>query len=107
MRKRYHGANFDYKAIDVAKEYTPRQIAILNEEIPLEDVSLNELTRLRAKATARMDYENILSAKSLQEQKRNPYDKYSKPKYTLEEAREILQRLTPYPIDWDKLASSK
>lgn len=80
-------------------EYTERQFFILSELIPLDEVRKNELTAIIKKARARGDQaiqdfaEELLCIKDLPPN--------ILPRYTIEEAKEILQRLTPWTIQWD------
>ena len=80
-------------------EYTERQLSILSELIPLEEVRTNELTAIIKKARARgnqdiCDYaEVLLCIKTLPPN--------ILPTYTLEESKKILQSLTPWTIQWD------
>lgn len=86
------------ETLPMNQDYTPRQMAILNEEIPLEQVRPNELGIIIRKATERGDEEQAETAKNLQWKKQNPRA-YS-PSCTFEEAKQILQRLTPWDIKW-------
>ena len=75
------------------RDYTPRQIAILNDDIPLEEVRMNELTKLVKKAEARNDSAILEQAKCLRSEKQDT-DRFVS-KLTIEEARAILKNLTP------------
>ena len=66
--------------------------------ISLEEVRVNELTLLSRKAFQNGDIDNYEIAKELLNSKQYP-NTYS-PSYTIEEAKEILQALTPWKIDW-------
>lgn len=83
----------DYVA-PFAPFYSDRQKAILSGELPVEDVELRELGRLRNKARNMGDEENLEIANILYEEKSNPSAGLYK-HYTAEEAAEILQKLTP------------
>ena len=80
-------------------EYTKRQQDIINEVIPLEEVRTTELAAILKKARARYDETTYEIVQSLYDLKTMP-EEY-KPSYTLEEARTILQALTPWQINWD------
>ena len=79
-------------------DYTPRQLAILNDELPLEEIKTMELVKLMKRALEREDEVNFDIAKSLHEAKTNPNN--YRPIISLIEAKMILQRLTPWMIDW-------
>lgn len=85
---------------NLARDYTEKQKAILNGEIPLEEMRTTELVALVAKATARGDAEDAEIAICLYDAKKNP-SKY-KPTCTQEEAKHILQDLTPWEINWSE-----
>ena len=89
----------DYKS-SYGKTYTARQQAILEEEIPLEDIRATELSILSKKAFQLGDLEQYQIAQDLLDRKMNPGSYV--PPYTKEEAKEILQSLTPWRIDWDE-----
>ena len=80
------------------KTYTARQRAILEGDIPLEQVRANDLTVIMRKSLQMGDTENYEVARELLRQKTEPNDYV--PPYTIQEAKEILQRLTPWEIDW-------
>ena len=80
-------------------DYTKRQNAILNEDIPLDEIRTTELVAIMKKATERADQLSYDIASSLYYWKTHP-DVYI-PKYTLKEAKAILQKLTPWPILWE------
>ena len=80
--------------------YTERQLAILNGEINLSSVRLSEIAAIKNKADAKQDAEVYGRACELYEMWKN-IDGY-KPKYSVEEAKEVLQRLSNHKIDWDK-----
>lgn len=79
--------------------YTLRQQLILDDEIPLEDIRRNELTVLAHKAAANNDWPAYYWVEDLLDAKLHPCD--CVPKYDLEEAKAILQKLTPWPIEWN------
>lgn len=78
--------------------YTKRQQSILDGLIELDDIRPNELSILFRKAEQMEDAEAYEIAQELYNQKMRP-DGY-RPKYSKEEAKEILQRLTPWKLDW-------
>jgi len=78
--------------------YTARQLRILLEEIPLDGVQMNELSVLVRKTLKIGDTALHDIALQLYDQKKNPMEYF--PKYTLEAAKEILQMLTPWEIEW-------
>lgn len=80
------------------KEYSIRQLAILNGDIPLSEVRLNELTILQRKAQNLQDFINYEIAQSLYTKKLSGDDYF--PTYSIDEAKAILQRLTPWKIEW-------
>lgn len=79
-------------------EYSERQKKILSEEIPLEQVRLNELSRLANKAKTFGDMETYNTAMMLREEKLYPDNYHSE--LTTEEAKAVLDELTPWKIDW-------
>ncbi len=79
--------------------YTERQLYIISELISLKDVGKNELTAILKKARARGDQDICDYVEELLCIKDCPPD--SLPLYPLEEAKRILQRLTPWKILWD------
>lgn len=83
-----------------SKPYTERQLAILRGEINLSRVRLTEIAAIKSKADAKQDAEVYGRACELYEMWKN-IDGY-KPKYSVEEAKEVLQRLSNHKIDWDK-----
>ena len=80
------------------KYYTPKQLSILNEEIPLELVRLTDISAIIRRANARGDSDFAELATELYNRKKDPYD-YTPP-YTVEESKAILQSLTPWTIKW-------
>ena len=80
--------------------YTDRQLAILNGEIPLSEVRPNELSFLYKKAKVKGDMESYEEAMSLYLQRTAPQEYI--PTYTIDEAKEVLQELTPWEINWEK-----
>lgn len=79
-------------------DYTPRQLAILDDEIPLDEIRTTELVAIIKKATARLDGFNLDIANDLLELKKHPSTYF--PSMTVEEAKETLQELTPWKLDW-------
>ena len=79
--------------------YTERQLRIINEEISVETVSNTELVKLIRKAEALEDHEIAAKVKRLHKMKNyvETYDFTFSP----EESKNVLQSLTPWPIDWD------
>lgn len=80
--------------INYGDTFTPRQIAILQSEIPLEQVRQNELTLILRKAETMCDFEAAEEARCLLAQKANPHQ-YT-PSMTKDEAIRILDQLTPW-----------
>ena len=78
--------------------YTKRQQDILADIIPLEKVRLNELGILVNKAEQMGDSDSYEQAKALYNRKVDPGIYF--PSYTIEDAKAILESLTPWPIDW-------
>ena len=78
--------------------YTKRQRAILDGNIPLEKVKTDEITSIIRKAERLGDIETYEIASVLRSKKMNPDSYY--PQHTVEEAKTILQDLTPWEIDW-------
>ena len=79
-------------------DYTARQMDILNGDIPFEKIQPQQLKVIMTKAKAREDDWNYDIAKAMYDQKMNP-DNYF-PKFSVSEAKIILQKLTPWTIDW-------
>ena len=95
-----------YDSVDwSSKPYTERQLAILRGEIILSSVRLSEIAAIKSKADAIQDAEVYGRACELYEMRKTglglSFDGY-KPKYSVEEAKEVLQRLSNHKIDWDK-----
>ena len=80
-------------------DYTARQLAILDDLIPIDQIRSNELVRLMKKAKERNDGMNYDVAYSYLLQKQNP--RVYIPQRTIEESMAILQSLTPWPIQWE------
>ena len=78
--------------------YSERQLDIIEGYIELDDVRLNELSVLRNKAKYLNDWNTLETVENLYQKKITP-DVYF-PSYSIEEAKAILQRLTPWPINW-------
>ena len=81
-------------------DYTEWQLAILEDEIPIEDIRTTELAALMRKANERKDALNYDIAKGLYDLKLHPCSYM--PRYTMEEAKAILQSLTPWKIEWGR-----
>ena len=77
--------------------YTERQCAILNDDIPLEQISLDELDTLMRKARWHGDTDSYEIAAGFREAKKHPTAYV--PPYTGNEAMEVLQSLTPWKIN--------
>ena len=95
MGPRFHFGDYHRSLVN---DYTEKQEAILNGEIPLEQLRMNELAVLVEKATARGDEEQVEIASDLYWAKKNPST--YKPTFTQEEAKQVLQNLTPWKIKW-------
>ena len=91
-------ANFDRKQQRWDTDYTQRQLMILNDHIPLDRIQAKELSVLLRKALAREDDFAAEIAQCLLLQKTDPREYF--PQISVEEAREILQRLTPWKLDY-------
>lgn len=78
--------------------YSDRQAKILSGIIPVQSVRLSELAILAKKAERIGDDANQEIALQLYEQRSNPSTYF--PSYSLSEARGIIQRLTPWEIEW-------
>ncbi len=98
MGRRKGLAIFDRAIARLDIDYTERQLKILCDEVPLDDVATKELAAIKKKAEARMDTYNYEIAALMYEVKKNPYQ--YKPNLTVDEAKAILQTLTPWKIDW-------
>ncbi len=73
------------------KKYTARQVDILAGRLPLNDTYLNELSILYRKAERLGDTEHYKIALRLYQKKKLKYA----PKYSVKEAKIIMQRMTP------------
>lgn len=94
------GAHFNFEPVNLfTLDYTERQLAILNDDIPLENVKTTELAIIMRKAQFHGDIDSYEIAKGFHEAKRNPATYM--PPYTKIEAMEVLQSLTPWTINWD------
>ena len=82
-------------------EYTERQLKILTGEIPLKEVRMNEIAIIMNKARYNNDEGNLATAEYLHLLKQHP-DEY-KPMMELDEAKRILQELTPWDIDEEQM----
>ena len=80
--------------------YTDRQLAILNNEIPLYEIRPNELSILYKKAKQKNNVDSYEIAIQMYAEKTKPQEYI--PQYTIEEAKAILQELTPWIINWEK-----
>lgn len=80
------------------RDYTRRQLDILNGDVALEKIRRNELAAIIKKANARCDNFNYEIAQSLLDAMNTPCEYF--PDMTVGEARQILQRLTPWELDW-------
>ena len=80
--------------------YTDRQLAILNGEIPLDEIRPNELSFLYKKAKLKGDMDSYEEAMALYQERTTPSEYV--PTYTIDKAKEILQALTPWKIKWEK-----
>ena len=98
MGRRKGVAIFNRAIARVDIDYTERQLRILCNEIPLDEVGTTELVVLQKKAKARMDSYNYEVATLLYEIKKNPHE--YRPNLTVDEAKVILQTLTPWKINW-------
>lgn len=78
--------------------FTERQLAIINDKIPLADVRVNELTIILKKSNQIGDFDIYDIALNLYNLKTAPCE-YTSP-YSVEESKKILQDLTPWKIDW-------
>lgn len=78
--------------------YTKRQLDVLAGVIPLEEVRINDLAILVNKAEQMGDIDTYEQAKALYDRKLDPGIYF--PTYTIEEAKAILQSLTPWEINW-------
>lgn len=96
---KYRSTYFNYSPQQLDKvDYTPRQQAILEGNVALSDIRTTELVTIAKKAAAKDDDFNLETALDLLAAKRTPTDYF--PKMTVEEALEILQRLTPWELDY-------
>lgn len=89
----------DYRP-NYGKVYTERQLRIINDEISVDDVSNTELVKLMRKAEDLEDFEVVEKIRHLHELK-NYVESYPF-SFTPEEAKNVLQALTPWEINWDK-----
>ena len=78
--------------------YTKRQLEILAGAISLEDIRINDLAILKNKAYQMCDLESYEIAEELYLRKLDPGIYF--PSYSIEEAKIILQNLTPWKIKW-------
>lgn len=67
--------------------------------IPLEEIRTTELSAILKKADAQYDEAVQEIVRTLYQMKKSPGD--YKPLYSVEKAKEILQSLTPWKINWD------
>ena len=89
----------DYKP-NYGSQLTNRQQMILKEEIPLDQVRVNEITVIIRKAEAMDDMETAAAARILYNKKTH-VDGFQF-SMTPEEAKAFLQSQTPWKINWDK-----
>ena len=82
------------------RTYTARQLKIMNEELTLDEFTQGELTLLTRKAENFEDEEALAKIAVIQKLK-NGEDNFAF-SYSPDEAKDILQSLTPWAIDWDK-----
>ena len=80
-------------------EYTERQQAIIDGMIPLEEIRTTELSAILKKADTQCDETVQEIVQILYRMKKAPDD--YRPLYSVEKAKEILQSLTPWKINWD------
>ena len=90
----------DYKP-SYGKTYTERQRRIVNEELPLSEVRINELTIIMNKAVSMGDIPTYETAKMLRNLKIHEDDGEYSLSYSPEEAKAILESLTPWKINWE------
>lgn len=93
------GARFNVNPPMFGLDYTKRQLDILNDDIPIENVRTVELVTIMKKANERADEMSYDIAQGLYDLKLHPCEYM--PHYTLEEAKALLQSLTPWEILWD------
>ena len=80
-------------------DYTERQLAILNDDIPIDEIRTTELSIIMRKAVQHNDTVNYEIANGLREQKIHPCEYF--PRYTIDESMAMLQNLTPWKIQWN------
>ena len=80
-------------------DYTPRQLLILSGDVDLADIRSQELAVLQRKAVARNDKDiyEIVSDMVFAKAHEGRYVLH----YTVEEAKQVLQSLTPWAINWN------
>ncbi len=81
------------------KTYTERQLKIISEEIPVDGVSNSELVKLIRKAETMED--NAVADKVRKLHKLKNYEETFEFTYSPSEAKDVLQALTPWKIDWE------
>lgn len=93
-------AIFKYKSLDdnpdnkyYGQTYTERQLQIINGDLPWEIVPINQISLLMNKAKSFSDWPVYEKVKWMREQKLLQ-EEYT-PDITVEEARDILKKLTP------------
>ena len=89
----------DYRP-NYGKVYTERQLKIMNEELPLEEFTQGELTLLTRKAE-RLEDEEALEKLAYIQKLKDPKTEFTF-SVSPSEAKEVLQSLTPWEIDWEK-----
>ena len=99
-RGRDTGVYYKGYAKSYPKELTAKQHRIMTGELPLEEVRLNEIREIMKKAAFNEDQDLLEAATDLYNAKSNPNS--HQPAYSVEEAKDILQSLTPWTIEWDK-----
>ena len=80
-------------------DYTDRQLAILNDEIHIDMIRTTELAAIMKRAKERGDEDYYEIAQGYYLKKKDPIS-YA-PTYSTEEAKNILQSLTPWEINWN------
>ena len=89
----------DYQS-HYGKVYTARQLKIMNEELPLEEFTQGGLSLLTRKAEQLEDEETLEKLAYIQRLKNTKSEfKFS---MTSSDAKDVLQSLTTWEIDWEK-----
>ena len=84
----------------IGLDYTDRQMAILNDEIHIDMIRTTELAAIMKRAKERGDEDYYEIAQGYYLQKKNPSTYV--PTYTIAEAENVLQPLTPWEINWEQ-----